>query len=141
MLPAHVIALYHQKCIYRSPVFLSYLLTLLDCATRALKGFDCVQDVDGLTEVNAGRLARGDVESCVIPCTPLGCLELIRRCGHDIRGKEAVVLGRSKIVVWYLLITIATYVRFLQQQKKQPRSLTKTRKIRPALGPHFAISD
>ncbi|CAI8038144.1 C-1-tetrahydrofolate synthase, cytoplasmic, partial [Geodia barretti] len=56
------------------------------------------KDVDGLTEVNAGRLARGDVESCVIPCTPLGCLELIRRCGHDIRGKEAVVLGRSKIV-------------------------------------------
>ena len=111
------------------------------CYTRALKGlkrFDCVQDVDGLTEVNAGRLARGDVESCVIPCTPLGCLELIMRCGHDIRGKEAVVLGRSKIVVWYLLITIA---RFLHKKKQETRSLTKTRKIRPALSPHFAISD
>ena len=55
--------------------------------------------MDGLTEVNAGRLARGDTDSCVVPCTPLGCLELIRRTGMDIRGKEAVVLGRSKIVV------------------------------------------
>ena len=94
--------LHFIRGVWNSVFFLSYLLTLLDCATQALKGlkrFPCVQDVDGLTEVNAGRLARGDVESCVIPCTPLGCLELIRRCGHDIRGKEAVVLGRSKIVV------------------------------------------
>ena len=58
-----------------------------------------LQDVDGLTEVNAGRLSRGEIESCVIPCTPLGCLELVKRTGVDIRGKEAVVLGRSKIVV------------------------------------------
>ena len=115
---------------------LSYLLNPFGlCYTsseRVLKRYPCVQDVDGLTEVNAGRLARGDVESCVIPCTPLGCLELIRRCGHDIRGKETVVLGRSKIVVCHI------YVRFLQQQIG---SLTKTRKIRPALGPHFALSD
>lgn len=58
-----------------------------------------IQDVDGLTEVNAGRLARGDIDSCVVPCTPLGCLELIKKTGTDIKGKEAVVLGRSKIVV------------------------------------------
>ena len=57
------------------------------------------QDVDGLTETNAGRLARGEIDSCVVPCTPLGCLELIRKSGVDIRGQQAVVLGRSKIVV------------------------------------------
>ena len=57
------------------------------------------QDVDGLTETNAGRLARGEIDSCVVPCTPLGCLELIKKSGVDTRGQQAVVLGRSKIVV------------------------------------------
>ena len=57
------------------------------------------QDVDGLTEDNAGRLSRGDLANCTIPCTPLGCLELIRRTGEEVEGKRAVVIGRSKIVV------------------------------------------
>ena len=57
------------------------------------------QDVDGLTEVNAGRLSRGDLSRCVVPCTPLGCLELIKRTGEGVEGKRAVVMGRSKIVV------------------------------------------
>ena len=57
------------------------------------------QDVDGLTDVNAGRLARGDVNHCMVPCTPLGCLELIKRTGVEMAGKQAVVIGRSKIVV------------------------------------------
>ena len=57
------------------------------------------QDVDGLTDVNAGRLARGDLDNCMVPCTPLGCLELIKKTGVDLAGKQAVVIGRSKIVV------------------------------------------
>ena len=57
------------------------------------------QDVDGLTEVNAGRLSRGDLSRCVVPCTPLGCLELIKKTGEGVEGKRAVVMGRSKIVV------------------------------------------
>ena len=56
------------------------------------------QDVDGLTEKNAGRLARGNMD-CLVPCTPLGCYELIKRTGLELSGKTAVVLGRSKIVV------------------------------------------
>jgi len=55
------------------------------------------KDVDGLTDVNAGKLARGDV-GCIVPCTPLGCLDLIKRSDVQIRGSNAVVLGRSKIV-------------------------------------------
>ena len=58
-----------------------------------------IQDVDGLTEVNAGRLSRGDLSHCVVPCTPLGCLELIKSTGEGVEGKRAVVMGRSKIVV------------------------------------------
>ncbi|XP_027714527.1 C-1-tetrahydrofolate synthase, cytoplasmic-like [Vombatus ursinus] len=39
------------------------------------------KDVDGLTSVSAGKLARGDLEDCFIPCTPKGCLELIKKTG------------------------------------------------------------
>ncbi|XP_065830929.1 C-1-tetrahydrofolate synthase, cytoplasmic-like [Oscarella lobularis] len=56
------------------------------------------KDVDGLTAVNSGRLARGEMGGTVIPCTPRGCLELIERTGTDIAGSNAVVIGRSKIV-------------------------------------------
>ena len=48
--------------------------------------------------MNAGKLSRGELDSCIIPCTPRGCLELIRRSGVAIKGARAVVLGRSKIV-------------------------------------------
>ncbi|XP_064489530.1 C-1-tetrahydrofolate synthase, cytoplasmic-like [Ornithodoros turicata] len=56
------------------------------------------KDVDGIHEVNAGRLAHGELEGFFIPCTPRGCLELIKRSGVTIAGSRAVVLGRSKIV-------------------------------------------
>ncbi|KAM7157909.1 C-1-tetrahydrofolate synthase, cytoplasmic isoform 2-T2 [Molossus nigricans] len=56
------------------------------------------KDVDGLTDISAGKLARGDLNDCFIPCTPKGCLELIRGTGIQIAGRHAVVVGRSKIV-------------------------------------------
>ncbi|KAG6933275.1 methylenetetrahydrofolate dehydrogenase, cyclohydrolase and formyltetrahydrofolate synthetase 1, partial [Chelydra serpentina] len=56
------------------------------------------KDVDGLTSINAGKLSRGNLGDCFIPCTPKGCMELIRQTGIQIAGKKAVVIGRSKIV-------------------------------------------
>ncbi|XP_077394609.1 C-1-tetrahydrofolate synthase, cytoplasmic isoform X2 [Festucalex cinctus] len=56
------------------------------------------KDVDGLTSINAGKLSRGDLSDCFIPCTPNGCMELIRQTGVSVAGKRAVVIGRSKIV-------------------------------------------
>ncbi|NP_001080574.1 methylenetetrahydrofolate dehydrogenase (NADP+ dependent) 1, methenyltetrahydrofolate cyclohydrolase, formyltetrahydrofolate synthetase L homeolog [Xenopus laevis] len=56
------------------------------------------KDVDGLTSINAGKLARGDLGDCFIPCTPKGCMDLIKQTGVQIPGKRAVVIGRSKIV-------------------------------------------
>ena len=56
------------------------------------------KDVDGLNTVNEGRIATGDLETGYLPCTPNGCLALIRRSGVEIAGARAVVLGRSKIV-------------------------------------------
>lgn len=54
------------------------------------------KDVDGFTPVSAGRLLTG--EPCFAPCTPAGCLRMIRSTGIDITGKRAVVVGRSNIV-------------------------------------------
>ncbi len=55
------------------------------------------KDVDGLHPQNAGRLSRGD-ESGLIPCTPLGCIRLLQSLNTEIEGKNAVVLGRSRLV-------------------------------------------
>lgn len=54
------------------------------------------KDVDGFHVVNAGRLTVG--LSGMVPCTPLGCLMLLKSELGDLRGKEAVVVGRSNIV-------------------------------------------
>ncbi|RIA43966.1 methylenetetrahydrofolate dehydrogenase (NADP+)/methenyltetrahydrofolate cyclohydrolase [Hephaestia caeni] len=54
------------------------------------------KDVDGFHPVNAGRLATG--LDGFVPCTPLGCLMLLRHQLGDLSGKEAVVVGRSNIV-------------------------------------------
>ena len=40
------------------------------------------KDVDGLNSENAAKLCRGDLEDCVVPCTPRGCLELIKKTGN-----------------------------------------------------------
>lgn len=47
--------------------------------------------------MNEGRVAVGDL-SGFLPCTPNGCMELIRRTGIPIAGSNAVIIGRSKIV-------------------------------------------
>lgn len=56
------------------------------------------KDVDGLNTLNEGRVCIGDFNSGFIPCTPEGCMELIKRSGINIAGANAVVLGRSRIV-------------------------------------------
>jgi methylenetetrahydrofolate dehydrogenase (NADP+)/methenyltetrahydrofolate cyclohydrolase len=54
------------------------------------------KDVDGLTVINAGRLASG-LEG-LVPCTPSGCMMLIRDVMPELRGKRAVVIGRSNLM-------------------------------------------
>ncbi len=56
------------------------------------------KDVDGLSEVNAGRLALGDIGRAFVPCTPAGAMVLIRAALPSLAGKTAVVLGRSNLV-------------------------------------------
>jgi methylenetetrahydrofolate dehydrogenase (NADP+)/methenyltetrahydrofolate cyclohydrolase len=61
-----------------------------------LARLDPAKDVDGLTVANAGRLASG--LPGLTPCTPLGCLFLLREALGDLAGLNAVVLGRSVLV-------------------------------------------
>jgi len=54
------------------------------------------KDVDGFHPVNKGLLAIG--RECLVSCTPLGCLALLKNQGIQISGKRCVVIGRSNIV-------------------------------------------
>ncbi|HHL22243.1 MAG TPA: bifunctional methylenetetrahydrofolate dehydrogenase/methenyltetrahydrofolate cyclohydrolase FolD [Aliiroseovarius sp.] len=54
------------------------------------------KDVDGFTILNVGRLATG--QKAMVPCTPLGCLMMLRDVHGSLSGLDAVVIGRSNIV-------------------------------------------
>lgn len=54
------------------------------------------KDVDGFSPVNVGRMMIG--EECFLPCTPAGCIEMLKSTGMPIAGKRTMVLGRSNIV-------------------------------------------
>jgi len=61
-----------------------------------IAAIDPAKDVDGFHVVNAGRLSVG--EDALVPCTPLGCIMLLKDRLGDLSGMDAVVLGRSNIV-------------------------------------------
>jgi methylenetetrahydrofolate dehydrogenase (NADP+)/methenyltetrahydrofolate cyclohydrolase len=63
---------------------------------RIVAALDPAKDVDGLTPVNAGRLAHG--MPGLVSCTPVGVMELLAHEGVELEGTEAVVVGRSKLV-------------------------------------------
>jgi methylenetetrahydrofolate dehydrogenase (NADP+)/methenyltetrahydrofolate cyclohydrolase len=65
-------------------------------ADRVIEAIAPAKDVDGFTIANVGRLAVG--QKAMVPCTPLGCLMLLRDALGSLAGREAVVLGRSNIV-------------------------------------------
>ncbi len=61
-----------------------------------LESVDPRKDVDGFTFANIGRLVENQAR--FVPCTPAGIIELLEREGIEIKGKHAVVVGRSEIV-------------------------------------------
>ena len=65
-------------------------------AAKVLALIDPAKDVDGFHVENVGRLAVGT--QALVPCTPLGCLHLLKRELGDLTGLDAVVIGRSNIV-------------------------------------------
>jgi len=65
---------------------------------RVIDAIDPGKDVDGFHAQNVGRLWSGGQARALIPCTPYGCLLLLRDVVPDLSGAAAVVLGRSNIV-------------------------------------------
>ena len=65
-------------------------------ARGVLDTIDPAKDIDGFHVVNVGRLTTG--QEALAPCTPLGCLMLLRDRLGELKGLEAVVVGRSNIV-------------------------------------------
>jgi len=63
---------------------------------KVLYAIDSVKDVDGFHPENIGKLVIG--EDTFLPCTPHGIMVLLEHSGIDLKGKEAVVVGRSNIV-------------------------------------------
>ena len=65
-------------------------------AEKVIGTIDPAKDVDGFHVVNVGRLGVG--METLVPCTPLGCLLLLKDCIGDLSGLRAVIVGRSNIV-------------------------------------------
>jgi methylenetetrahydrofolate dehydrogenase (NADP+)/methenyltetrahydrofolate cyclohydrolase len=65
---------------------------------RVLQLISIEKDVDGFSPINLGRLAQKGREPLFVPCTPFGCIYLLKHAGVTIKGANAVVLGRSNIV-------------------------------------------
>ncbi len=66
-------------------------------ADSVIAAIDPAKDVDGFHLMNVGKLAAG-ISGGAVPCTPMGCLMLLKDALGDLSGKSAVVVGRSNIV-------------------------------------------
>lgn len=64
---------------------------------RVIDAIEPSKDIDGFTHINKGKLVVGD-NSGMIPCTPLGIMDVLDYIGEDIKGKNVVIVGRSNIV-------------------------------------------
>ena len=65
-------------------------------ATKIIKHIDPSKDVDGLTSANIGKLMNNS--NGLIPCTPLGIMELLKAYDVKIEGKHVVIVGRSTLI-------------------------------------------
>ncbi len=86
---------------------------------KVLDAIDPAKDVDGFHPINIGRLYLDEAK--LIPCTPLGVMELLKHADIDLEGKNAVVIGRSHIVgqpVAKLLIQLNATVTVLHSRSQ-----------------------
>ena len=62
---------------------------------KIINAIDPSKDVDGFNPINVGNLASG--YKAIVPCTPLGCLLLLKNIEKNLSGKHAVIIGRSNL--------------------------------------------
>jgi methylenetetrahydrofolate dehydrogenase (NADP+)/methenyltetrahydrofolate cyclohydrolase len=94
-------------------------------ASKIIMAIDPLKDVDGLHPINLGRLAMGSPG--FVPCTPLGCLELLKTQFKSLSGLHAVVIGRSNLVgkpLMLLLMQQDCTVSVVHSKTRKPESIT-----------------
>jgi methylenetetrahydrofolate dehydrogenase (NADP+) / methenyltetrahydrofolate cyclohydrolase len=105
---------------------------------------DPAKDVDGLTTVNAGLLMHGRPEA-LVPCTPAGCMELLRDAGVELSGARAAVLGRSILVgkpmVQLLLAANATVTQCHSRTRDLPAVCREADVLIAAVGSAGLVTD
>jgi methylenetetrahydrofolate dehydrogenase (NADP+)/methenyltetrahydrofolate cyclohydrolase len=109
-----------------------------------IDAIDPAKDVDGLHPINAGKLAGG--KNGLVPCTPLGCMLLLRQALPTLSGLEAVVIGRSELVgrpVAQLLLQADCTVTIAHSRTRDLASVVRRADIVvAAVGrPHFVRGD
>ena len=95
-------------------------------AQRVITAIDPQKDVDGLHPFNVGRLWSG--RPGLVPCTPQGCLILLRTIHADLSGAAAVVLGRSNLVgkpVAALLLAADCTVTTIHSKSRNPAAVSR----------------
>jgi methylenetetrahydrofolate dehydrogenase (NADP+) / methenyltetrahydrofolate cyclohydrolase len=93
---------------------------------RVITAIDPAKDVDGLHPLNVGRLWAG--LPALVPCTPQGCLMLLRTVHADLAGADAVVLGRSNLVgkpVASLLLAADCTVTTIHSKSRNPAAVSR----------------
>lgn len=99
--------------------------------TKVINRIAPEKDVDGFHILNSGKLATGQKDG-MVPCTPLGCLLMLKEYVGDLAGKHAVVLGRSNIVgkpMAALLLGESCTVTIAHSKTKDLPALCKTADI------------
>lgn len=112
--------------------------------SEVLEAIDPLKDVDGFHPVNVGRLVTG--QKALIPCTPHGCIRMLELAGIDIKGKNAVIIGRSNIVgkpMFHLLLSRHATVTVCHSRTENLSEVTKQADILvAAVGkPQFVTAD
>ncbi|KAG2624666.1 bifunctional protein FolD 2-like isoform X2 [Panicum virgatum] len=95
---------------------------------KILSEISIEKDVDGFHPLNIGKLAMKGREPLFVPCTPKGCMELLSRSGVTVKGKRAVVVGRSNIVglpVSLLLLKADATVSIVHSRTPDPESIVR----------------
>ncbi len=98
--------------------------------SRLFEILDPLKDVDGLTAENAGRLMLGKPR--LVPCTPMGVMEMLKFYSISVEGRRVVVLGRSEIVgkpMAQLLMNANATVTVCHSKTKDISSFTKSAEI------------
>ncbi|KAI9082484.1 hypothetical protein K1719_035353 [Acacia pycnantha] len=95
---------------------------------KVLTEISLEKDVDGFHPLNIGKLSMKGREPLFVPCTPKGCLELLHRSGVGVKGKKAVVVGRSNIVglpVSMLLLKADATVTIVHSHTSEPERIIR----------------